>query len=54
MLQKAFKEFGYIEYSRVILDPKTMASKGYGYVEFDTAGAAVKAVRVMNKAKFNR
>jgi polyadenylate-binding protein len=53
LLEKAFKDFGRVEYCRVIEDDHG-ESKGYGFIEFEQKEAAHSAVKRMNKALFNK
>ncbi|KAJ4402945.1 nuclear localization sequence binding protein [Didymella pomorum] len=46
-LRREFESFGNIIGCRVISDRETGRSKGFGYVEFDDAGAAAKAQKEM-------
>lgn len=52
LLKKAFKDFGRIEYCRVI-ENDYGESKCYGFVEFDTKEAAHSAAKKMDRARFN-
>lgn len=52
LLRKAFKDFGRIEYCRVV-ENDYGESKGYGFVEFESKDSAVSASKRMDRAKFN-
>ena len=52
LLEKAFKDFGRIQYCRVVEDDHG-ESKGYGFIEFETKDSANSAVKRMDCAKFN-
>ena len=52
LLKKAFKDFGRIEYCRVI-ENDYGESKGYGFVEFENKESAQSATKRMDRAKFN-
>ena len=53
LLRKAFKDFGRIEYCRVI-ENDYGESKGYGIVEFECKESAQSAAKRMDRAKFNQ
>lgn len=52
LLRKAFKDFGRIEYCRVV-ENDYGESKGYGFVEFSQKESAISAANRMDRAKFN-
>jgi RNA recognition motif-containing protein len=52
LLRKAFKDFGRIEYCRVVEDDYGV-SKCYGFVDFETKESALSAAKRMDRAKFN-
>lgn len=52
LLRKAFKDFGRIEYCRVV-ENDYGESKGYGFVEFSQKESAMSAANRMDRAKFN-
>jgi len=52
LLKKAFKDFGKIEYCRVV-ENDYGESKGYGFVEFEMKDSAINAAKRMDRAKFN-
>mgnify|MGYP000187382864 CR=1 FL=1 len=43
-LRKLFEKYGEIEYLKIIRDPKTKRSKGYGFVKFTHKNDASRAV----------
>ena len=47
-LQDTFSSFGPILFAKVVRDPDTLVSKGYGFVAFDTFAAADSAIAAMN------
>jgi polyadenylate-binding protein len=52
LLEKAFKDFGRIDYCRVVEDDHG-ESKGYGFIDFELKDSANSAVKRMDRAKFN-
>jgi len=48
-----FSEYWEVVYAKVILDPKTKKSKGFGFIEFADTKSAKKAVEEMNEAEIN-
>lgn len=51
-LASLFEEFGRIRDVRVIQDPSTGRSRGYGFVELDGSGQVQKAVVALNGREF--
>ncbi|MBP9722367.1 MAG: RNA-binding protein [Gammaproteobacteria bacterium] len=51
-LRKFFEEFGEIEYLKIIRDPKTKRSKGYGFVKFVHQNDAAKVINQSNLMVF--
>lgn len=51
-LRKFFEEFGDIESLKIIRDPKTKRSKGYGFVKFYKQADAEKALKYSNTKDF--
>lgn len=47
-LRQAFSEFGAITFARVILDRETQRSRGFGFVTFETAESAARAIEQMD------
>lgn len=43
-----FQEYGKVQYCKLIMDPKTGLSKGFGFVEIPKPGAAKAAIKGMN------
>jgi polyadenylate-binding protein len=52
LLEKAFRDFGRIDYCRVVEDDHG-ESKGYGFIDFASKDSAINAVKRMDRAKFN-
>ncbi|MBP9761714.1 RNA-binding protein [Candidatus Saccharibacteria bacterium] len=52
-LKDLFAEFGEVTYAKVIIDRDTNRSKGFGFVEFDDADAAKKAIDKLNNSEIN-
>ncbi|MGB4800111.1 MAG: RNA-binding protein [Candidatus Saccharimonadales bacterium] len=52
-LKDLFAEFGEVTYAKVIIDRDTNRSKGFGFVEFDDADAAKKAIDKLNNSELN-
>ena len=52
LLEKAFRDFGRIDYCRVVEDDHG-ESTGYGFIDFTAKDSAVNAVKRMDRAKFN-
>jgi len=48
-----FGDFGPLLDVRIIQDPRTGRSRGYGFVELASPGNATKAVSALNGAAFN-
>ncbi|XP_022752784.1 small RNA-binding protein 11, chloroplastic-like [Durio zibethinus] len=47
-LKTLFSQFGVVKDAKVIRDPKTLRSKGFGFVTFETESEAQKAMKAMN------
>lgn len=47
-LSAAFEEFGQVVSAKVIFDRETGRSRGFGFIEFDTAGEASEALAQVN------
>uniref|UniRef100_A0A0R3RJ78 RRM domain-containing protein n=1 Tax=Elaeophora elaphi TaxID=1147741 RepID=A0A0R3RJ78_9BILA len=54
MLKAAFESFGEISEAKVIRDPQTLKSKGYGFVSFPLKESAEKAIEEMNGQTIGR
>lgn len=48
-----FSEFGVVQDARVIQDPATGRSRGYGFVELDSVDCVERAVSTLNGRDFN-
>ncbi|KAJ6241439.1 polyadenylate-binding protein [Anaeramoeba flamelloides] len=53
-LKQIFQEFGEISSARVMIDPRTGLSRGFGFVCFNTREEALKALETMNQRKDQR
>ncbi|GKV05383.1 hypothetical protein SLEP1_g17402 [Rubroshorea leprosula] len=47
-LKRLFSPFGVVKQARLIRDPKTQRPKGFGFVKFEKAAEAQKALKAMN------
>jgi len=47
-LRALFADFGIVQDATVIMDRETNRSKGFGYVEFDSAESAARALDELN------
>ena len=52
-LGKLFEEFGEIKSAKIIMDRDTGRSKGFGFVEIEDDGVALKAVEQLNGKEVN-
>ncbi|MBI5461363.1 MAG: RNA-binding protein [Gammaproteobacteria bacterium] len=43
-----FKEYGDVQYCKVVMDKATRISKGFGFVEMPRAGEAKAAIKQLN------
>lgn len=43
-----FKEYGEVQYCKLVMDKTTGASKGFGFVEMPRAGEAKAAIKALN------
>ncbi len=48
-----FKEYGDVQYCKVIMDKATGKSKGFGFVEMPRAGEAKVAIKELNARDIN-
>jgi len=51
-LKTLFEPHGHVVSARMVMDKMTGKSKGFGFVEFDSAETAEKAFQAMNKSEF--
>lgn len=51
-LREAFGRFGTVKEVVIIKDKETGKSKGFGFVEMESDGAAEEAIKTMNGAEF--
>lgn len=47
-LEKVFAEFGEVKSAKIIVDRETGRSKGFGFVEMETANAGSEAIEALN------
>jgi RNA recognition motif-containing protein len=47
-LKQLFSEFGAVKSAKVIMDRETNKSKGFGFIEMETADAGAKAIEALN------
>lgn len=47
-IQDTFSAFGSVTFTKIMRDPTTMVSKGFGFVSFDSFAAADAAIAAMN------
>ncbi|MES2799055.1 MAG: hypothetical protein V4638_03500 [Bacteroidota bacterium] len=52
-LSATFSAFGTVHYAHVVYDKDTKKSKGFGYVEMDTADEAINAINALNGLEIN-
>lgn len=52
-LTATFSSFGVVTYAHVVYDKNTKKSKGYGYVEMETADGAIAAIQALNGMDIN-
>jgi cold-inducible RNA-binding protein len=51
-LEEVFKPYGKVTSSAVVADQLTRRSKGFGFIEFETADSAAKAMSELNGKEF--
>ncbi len=47
-LEEVFSKFGAVKSAKVIMDRETGKSKGFGFIEMETADAGAKAIEALN------
>jgi RNA recognition motif-containing protein len=52
-LKATFSAFGAVTYAHVVFDKETKKSKGYGYVEMDSADEAIAAIQALKGLEVN-
>lgn len=52
-LNATFSAFGAVHLAHVVFDAKTKKSKGFGYVEMESAEEAIKAIQALNGFEVN-
>lgn len=48
-LLELFSAFGKVQYCKVVMDPATGVSKGFGFVEIPRPGEAKAAIKMLNR-----
>jgi RNA recognition motif-containing protein len=46
-----FKQYGDVQYCKIVMDPETGKSKGFGFVEMPRAGEAKVAIKGLNASE---
>lgn len=52
-LKTTFSTFGDVHYAHVVFEKETKRSRGYGYVEMESAEAAIAAIEALNGMEIN-
>ena len=52
-LKTTFSTFGEVHYAHVVFEKETKRSRGYGYVEMESAEAAIAAITALNGMEIN-
>lgn len=52
-LNTTFSSFGTVHYAHVVYEKETRKSRGYGYVEMESAEAAIAAIEALNGMEIN-
>jgi RNA recognition motif-containing protein len=52
-LKATFSAFGAVSYAHVVFDKETKKSKGYGYVEMESADEAIAAIQALKGLEVN-
>lgn len=52
-LSTTFSSFGIVTYAHVVFDKGTKKSKGFGYVEMESADAAIAAIQALHGMEIN-
>jgi len=52
-LKTTFSTFGEVHYAHVVYEKDTKRSKGFGYVEMESAEAAIRAIEALNGVEIN-
>lgn len=52
-LKATFSAFGPVSYAHVVFDKETKKSKGYGYVEMESADEAIAAIQALKGLEVN-
>lgn len=52
-LKTTFSSFGEVHYAHVVYEKDTKRSKGFGYVEMESAEAAISAIEALNGMEIN-
>ena len=52
-LKTTFSDFGTVLYAHVVYEKDTKRSKGFGYIEMETADGAIAAIQALNGLEVN-
>lgn len=52
-LKAAFEEFGHVESVKIVIDPYSKRSKGFGFVDMPDNSEADTAIKTLNKSGIN-
>ena len=52
-LRTTFSSFGDVHYAHVVYEKETKRSKGFGYIEMESAECAIRAIEALNGVEIN-
>jgi|GEM_PF-670304 len=52
-LKTTFSSFGDVHYAHVVYEKETKRSKGFGYIEMESAECAIRAIEALNGVEIN-